>query len=121
MVIIDYETALDVRGNKVQYSGGYICWPRQLLQNGTEFYIPELTNDLFASILVVLHLLYPSRFDKFDDAQIDAKHNQSLETSRLLQVWKDIEASRIWRQFYEAAKDGNYNVLLGMADVFCHV
>jgi len=44
MVIIDYETAFDSEvnhspGNEVDYSGGYICWLRWLLQSGVlEFY-----------------------------------------------------------------------------------
>jgi hypothetical protein len=38
VVIIDYETAFDSEGNhspgnEVDYSGGYICWPRRLLQS----------------------------------------------------------------------------------------
>ena len=37
VVIIDYETAFDLgnhsTGDQVDYSGGYICWPRRLLQS----------------------------------------------------------------------------------------
>jgi serine/threonine protein kinase len=37
------------------------------------------------------------------------------------QVWKDIESSKIWGQFYGAAGDKDYNNLLDISDVFCHV
>jgi hypothetical protein len=66
-VIIDYETAFDsernhLPGNEVDYSGGYICWPRRLLQSREQSYTPEPADDL-ACILVVLHLLFPCQFD----------------------------------------------------------
>jgi hypothetical protein len=38
-----------------------------------------------------------------------------------LQMWKDIESSKIWGQFYEAARDKNYNKLLDISEVFSHV
>jgi hypothetical protein len=72
-------------------------------------------------MLVVLHLLFPCQFDKFNVGKIDAKDNESSETLRVLQTWKDIEASRIWGPFYKAAEHENYDDLLGMSDVFCHV
>jgi hypothetical protein len=125
VVIIDYETAFDSEGNhstpnEVDYSGGYICWPRRLLQSMEQSYIPEPSDDLFACILVVLHLLFPRRFDEFSASNIGA-NNQNPETLSVLQMWKDIESSKIWGQFYEAARDRNYDRLLGIADVFSHV
>ena len=56
VVIIDYETAIDSEstGNKVHYSGGYICWPRRRLLSGEQSYMPKAADDLFACILVVL-------------------------------------------------------------------
>ena len=123
MVIIDYETAFDseATGNEVDYSGGYICWPRRLLQSGEQLYKPERADDLFACILVVLHLLFPRRFDEIDARNIGADGNQNPETLRVLQMWKDIESSRIWGQFYEAARDENYDRLLEISEVFSHV
>jgi hypothetical protein len=126
VVIIDYETAFDSKriystGNEVVYSGGYICWPRRLLQSRDQPYIPEPADDLFACILVVLHLLFPSRFDEINAGNIRADDDQNPETSRVLQMWKDIENSKIWGQFYEAARDKNYDGLLEISDVFSHV
>ena len=127
VVIIDYETAFDLGGRNhstnhgVDYSGGYICWPRRLLQSMEQSYMPEPADDLFACILVVLHLLFPCRFDQFNAGNIRADYNQNSETSRVLQMWRDIESSKIWGQFYRAAKDQNYDGLLQMSEVFCHV
>jgi hypothetical protein len=124
VVIIDYETAFDSKGNHstgVLYSGGYICWPRRHLQSGEPLYIPEPADDLFACILVVLHLLFPRRFDEIDARNIRANDNKNPETLRVLQMWKDIQSSKIWGQFYEAARDKNYNKLLDISEVFSHV
>ena len=126
VVIIDYETAFDSEGNhstdnEVDYSGGYICWPRRLLQSKKQSYKPEPSDDLFACILVVLHLLFPCRFDEFDMGKIRADGDQNPETLRVLQMWKDIESSKIWGHFYEAARDEDYDRFLGISDVFCHV
>jgi hypothetical protein len=132
VVIIDYETAFDSErnpshstGNEVVYSGGYICWPRRLLQSrdSEQSYMPEPADDLFACILVVLHLLFPCRFDEINagNIQADANGDQSPETLRVLQMWKDIESSKIWGQFYEAARDQNYDGLLEISEVFSHV
>jgi hypothetical protein len=123
VVIIDYETAFDLErnhstGNEVDYSGGYICWPRRLLQSRQQSYIPEPADDLFACILVVLHLLFPRRFDEINAGNIGA---DGPETSRVLQMWKDIESSKIWGKFYEAARDENYDGLLEISEVFSHV
>jgi serine/threonine protein kinase len=116
VVIIDYETAFDSEGNhstgnEVDYLGGYICWPRRLLLSRKQSYIPEPTDDLFACILVVLHLLFPKRFDEINAGNIRADGDQNLETLKVLQMWRDIECSKIWGQFYEAARYKNYDEL----------
>jgi hypothetical protein len=126
VVIIDYETAFDSErnrstSNEVDYSGGYICWPRRLLQSPEQLYMPEPADDLFACILVVLQLLFPRRFDEFNAGNIRADGNQNPETLRVLQMWRDIESSKIWGQFYEAAKDKKYDGLLEISEVFCHI
>ena len=60
LVIIDYENAVLVEevSNRVDYFGGYISWPIKLLKSNDSIYIPRAEDDLFASILVVLHMLY---------------------------------------------------------------
>ncbi|KAH9969287.1 hypothetical protein BGW80DRAFT_1335442 [Lactifluus volemus] len=122
VVIIDYETAFDSWGHRsTDYSGGYICWPRRLLQSGEQLYMPEPADDLFACILVVLHLLFPCRFDKFNAGSIQADGNQNSETLDVLKMWEDIENSKIWGKFYQAARDQDYDGLLEISDVFCHV
>ncbi|KAF8232031.1 hypothetical protein L208DRAFT_1466105 [Tricholoma matsutake] len=126
VVIIDYETAFNSGGNQstnneVDYSGGYICWPRRLLQSTEKSYIPRPADDLFACILVVLHLLFPCQFDEFNTGNIRADGNQNSETSRVLQMWKDIESSKIWGPSYQAASDQDYDGLLEILEVFCHV
>ena len=126
VVIIDYETAFDSEGNhstgnEVDYSGGYICWPRRLLQSREQSYIPKPADDLFACILVVLHLLFPRRFDEINAGNIRAEGDQNPETLRVLQMWRDIESSKIWGQFYDAARDENYDGLLEISEVFSHV
>lgn len=125
VVIIDYETAFDSGGDhftgKVDYSGGYICWPRRLLQSAEQTYIPKPADDLFACILVVLHLLFPRRFDEFNASNIRPNDVVNNETSKVLQMWRDIESSKIWGKFYQAASDEDYDTLLELSEVFCHV
>ena len=126
VVIIDYETAFDLEGNhyngnEVDYSGGYICWPRRLLLSREQSYTPKPADDLFACILVVLHLLFPRRFDEINVGNIRADGDPNSETSKVLQMWRDIENSKIWGQFYEAARDENYDELLDISEVFSHV
>ena len=58
VVIIDYETAHELQLEKVEYSGGYLCWPHRLLEAKTVLYVPEVADDLYASILVVLNMLF---------------------------------------------------------------
>ena len=123
VVIIDYETAFafDQGPREVEYAGGYICWPTRLLQTGTKLYVPSPADDLFASVLVVLHLLFPSRFDEFNAGEIQSDDEANQETLRILQTWKDIESSSVWGQFYQAARNEEYDNLLRMSDFFCHV
>jgi hypothetical protein len=66
-------------------------------------------HDLFACILVVLHLLFPQCFDEINARNIRADGDQNPETLRVLQMWRDIESSKIWGQFYEAARYENYD------------
>jgi len=125
-VIIDYETTFDSKGhhfpgNEVDYSGGYICWPRRLLQSREQSYTPEPADDLFACILVVLHLLFPCRFDVFNAGNIRPDDSQNPETSRVLQMWRDIESSKIWGRFYQSGRAQDYVGLLEISEVFCHV
>jgi hypothetical protein len=126
VVIIDYETAVVVNdvSQGVEYHGGFISWPKRLLEHNTLQYIPEPEDDLFASILLVLHMLFPFHFDAFCASHIRVggpQEKPSSETLELLKLWGDIEKSPIWQPFVEAAKALDYDLLKGMADVFCHV
>jgi hypothetical protein len=126
VIIIDYETAVVVTNNASDvYLGGYICWPKRLLESSTssDLYQPKPADDLFACILVVLHLLFPSSFDAFRASSImpsPISSQRNKETQQLLSLWEGIEQSKIWGFSIEAAETRNYEVLKNMADVFCH-
>jgi hypothetical protein len=125
-VIIDYENALLVKdvSEGVQYLGGFISWPMRLLKGKTSRYIPTAEDDLLASILLVLHMLFPRSFDSFRASNVGLvgdPHSPSEETLQLMNLWDDIEKSCMWKPFLTAAKARDYEVLKGMADVFCHV
>jgi hypothetical protein len=124
VVIIDYETALVLSDECADYLGGYICWPKRHLESGNYFYDPEPADDLFACILVVLHMLFPARFDAFPASRIRVPlsgQDYNDETAKLLLLWQEIKLSRIWGVFVKAAQDKDYTSLKHMADVFCHV
>ena len=126
VVIIDYETAVVVNdvSQGVEYCGGFISWPKRLIENNILRYIPKPEDDLFASILLVLHMLFPLHFDAFRANCIGLSGPQekpSKETLELKRLWGDIEKSRIWEPFMKAAEARNYEMLKGMGDVFCHV
>jgi hypothetical protein len=110
--------AYDLEFKKVIYKGGYVCWPQRLLETGTQLHVPEAADDLYASILVVLHMLFPCRFNIFDVYRIGSNPDPTLETLEILQIWKDIEASKIWGLFYLAARDLDYDTLLEIGDCF---
>ena len=125
-VIIDYENALLVKdvSEEVEYLGGFISWPMRLLKSKTSRYIPTAEDDLMASILLVLHMLFPRNFDSFRASNIGFvgnPHSPSDETLQLMNLWKDIKKSCMWKPFLTAANARDYEVLKGMADVFCHV
>ena len=122
VVIVDFETSVLIDGKtEVSYEGGRICWPKRLLESNTEYYIPEPADDLLACILVVLHFLFPSRFHKFHMGSISIRASRTPETRQLIQLWKDMEDSKIWGPFINAAKMVKYEELKGMADIFCSV
>jgi serine/threonine protein kinase len=124
VVIIDYETAVVVDDalQRVEYHGGFISWPKRLIENNTSHYIPQPEDDLLASILLVLHMLFPLHFDAFRASHIGVGGTTpSPETMKLKALWDYIESSRIWEPFVKAAKARDYELLKGMADVFCHV
>jgi Protein kinase domain len=122
VVIVDFETSvLADSSEEVIYEGGHICWPKRLLESNVELYIPEPADDLFACILVVLHLLFPSRFNMFHQGSISNRMPRTRETTKLLQLWNDIEKSKIWGPFVKAARTEKYDNLKGMADVFYSV
>jgi serine/threonine protein kinase len=124
VVIIDCETSV-MHGNTYEtYYGGCICWPKRLLETDRRLYTPEPADDLFACILVVLHLLFPSRFDAFHVNRIGISsfgQQRNEETEQLLELWNDIGQSQIWGRFMTAAQGRKYKELKGMADVFCHI
>jgi len=122
VVIVDFETAVKFDGgNEVDYRGGCICWPMRLLEFDIASYTPKPTDDLLACILVVLHLLFPSKFDCFSAEKITIRTPHTPETKQLIQLWKNIEDSKIWGPFVEAANTLQYERLKDMADVFCSV
>jgi hypothetical protein len=122
VIIVDFETSvLYDRKTEVTYEGGRICWPNRLLECNTKHYIPEPADDLLACILVVLHFLFPSRFHNFHMGSISIRASCTPETRQLIQLWTDIEDSKIWGPFVKAAQLVKYEELKGMADVFCSV
>jgi Protein kinase domain len=122
-IIIDFEASVLTDSDKtaMTYEGGYICWPRRLLESNTEHYIPQPADDLFACILVVLHLLFPYRFDTFRMSGISIGTPRPPETTQLLELWNEIDKSQIWGPFVTAAGSLEYDKLKGMADVFCSI
>ena len=117
VIIIDYETATPITPEKVPYHGGFICWPRRLLDKN-DSYIPEATDDLYAAILVTLHLLFPLQFDSFRASNIKPG---SVETMKLLRLWGNMEDSFVWGPFMKAAEGKDYDTLGKMGQVFRHM
>jgi serine/threonine protein kinase len=110
VIIIDYETSVtDVE--YVEYSGGFIWWQKRLLEEDAMFSTHQPADDLFACILVVLHMLFPSRFDAFHAGCIGIHRFGQLrhtnEMQQLLNLWEDIEQSKIWGRFMKAAQGRN--------------
>jgi hypothetical protein len=123
-VIVDFENALSIEGGAkgVEYFGGFISWPRQHLNSNRKLYIPKVEDDLHASILLVLHLLFPQQFNSFPSGRVGVAttpDTRSLETNKLLELWDNIENSCMWKPFLKAASEKDYGKLKGMADVFC--
>ena len=124
VVIIDFENALFLGDDpeEVEYFGGFISWPRRLLHSPTKWYIPRVEDDLFASILLVLHMLFPVQFNTFRASKIEPHLGAlSHETVRLIQLWEGIEKSPIWEPFVKAAEEKNYEKLKGMAEFFLFI
>ncbi|KAF8631835.1 hypothetical protein AX17_004985 [Amanita inopinata Kibby_2008] len=105
VVITDYETAVvtDPTWEKDIYYGGFICWPRNNLKDKLQQYKPKPADDLFASILVILHMLFPHRFNAFDVANIgvSGRGQRTEETKQVLKLWDELERSSIWGQFVQ--------------------
>jgi len=109
VVIVDFETSVMANeSGEIVYEGGLICWPWQLLENIMEWYKPLAVDDLMACILLVLHFLFPGRFDMFNAGNVGIGNEQSQETRQVLQMWKDIESSKIWGPFTKFAHDLEY-------------
>jgi Protein kinase domain len=125
VVIIDYETSVAFNEvSQVEYLGGFICWPERLLKSDIDRYKPQPTDDLLACILVVLHMLFPTRFNAFRASSIrvgQAGQERTTETNQVLKLWEKIRDSEIWGQFVQAAEDANYKQLKLMGHVFCHI
>ena len=120
VIIIDYETAIQTGAENVEYMGGFVCWPKRLLLSNAEHYSPEPVDDLHATILVILHMVFPSQFDRIY-ACYAGEILRTQETRQLLELWEAIEKSRIWNRFVKAADDLQYETLKDMADVFCYL
>jgi hypothetical protein len=107
----------------VEYLGGFIYWLKHLLESNTIHYEPKPADNLFATILVVLHLICPSQLDAFcaSSIRVSAGDNCTPETKWLLALWEEIGHSGIWGSFMKATEKGDYQQLKGMADVFCHI
>jgi hypothetical protein len=52
---------------------------------------------------------------------ISIRMPQTRETTKLLQLWNDIEKSKMWGPFVNAAGMEKYDDLRGIANVFCSV
>jgi hypothetical protein len=93
-----------------------------LIESNKTEYVPEAADDLKASILAVLHMVYPSQYESLRVNGIGIPRGgerRSAETQYLLDLWDRIEKSRMWGRFVEAAEKCDYERLKEMGDVFC--
>jgi hypothetical protein len=120
IIIIDYESSYHDTSHKgTTYEGGMICWPRRLLESKQALYEPKPSDDLEAVILLVITMLFPLRFERFDHRLVGV--NGSEEAEKLLQLWVALEQSSVWGSLVTAAHKLNYVKLKGLTDVFCFV
>lgn len=120
-VLIDFGTAIDIRAKPtaVEYHGGYVCCPPDVIGKFTNAYVPAPSDDCFAVVLLVNSILFPARWETFQAVELESPC--SLETRDLGNFWKKLQTSVIWKPFYDAACCADYSGLKGMVELLVYV
>lgn len=121
-VLIDLGAAIDVTEqteSNIQFCGGYVCCPPELIGHLNTSYTPSPADDCLAVILLVNTILFPARWAGFRSCELEKAG--SPETRILGDFWKRMATSPIWRAFYNAGCAADYDGLKEMGEFFVYL
>ena len=135
-IIIDFDCSYNLNGNIREqatittYAGGLICVPNHVVKKAineieiggggqvqTMGYKPEESDDLFAFVILVIALLFPTQFDRFPVQRMNWSRvglPQLQEMDRFHEECTDWEG---WGKWWDCAKNSDYEGLKGIGKV----
>ena len=137
-VIIDFDCAyrLPLNGggrdlaNIATYSGGLICVPNRVIKKAKEeirsggggqvqtmTYEPEVEDDLFAFVILVIAMLFPIQFDRFPVHRLSWPRMGRFQLEEMDRFHEECENSLVWGKWWNYAKWKDYERLKGIGTV----
>lgn len=120
-ILIDFDCAYHLHWSvPTDYRGGYICVPpchlKNMIEQGPAFlYVPALSDDCFAVVLLAYVLLFPHRFAGFRASKI--AEPGSTEGTHMIGFWNELYKSRLWSVYIGLAMRGQVENL-DVAEIF---
>ena len=132
-VIIDFDCSYIIPGDdraSTTYSGGLICVPNRVINkakavidNGgggevqTITYVPEVEDDLFAFVMLVIALLFPIQFDRFPVKRMSWPRMGRHQLDEMGTFHEQCQNSEVWGKWWGYAAKKDYERLKGIGTI----
>lgn len=114
-VLIDFGAAIIHDGRLHDFEGGIVCAPSRVIGQFDRQYMPSPVDDCLAWVLLLNALLAPTRWAGLRSDEIMTEGSDSEK--RMRELWRGLEASRVWGPGVAAAKKKGYEDMAQMLDV----
>lgn len=114
-VLIDFGAAIIHDGRLHDFEGGIVCAPSRVIGQFDRPYLPSPVDDCLAWVLLLNALLAPTRWAGLRSDEIMTEGSDSEKQMR--ELWRGLEASRVWGPGVIAAKQTRYDEMAQMLDV----
>lgn len=114
-VLIDFGAAISHDGRLHDFQGGIVCAPSRVIGQFDRQYLPSPVDDCLAWVLLLNALLAPTRWAGIRSDEIMTEGSDSEK--RMRELWRGLEASKVWGPGVVAAKGKKYEEMALMLDV----
>ncbi|KAF8431545.1 hypothetical protein BGX38DRAFT_1263415 [Terfezia claveryi] len=134
-IIIDFDCSYKLNARDqakiTTYAGGLICVPKRVVKRAINeidaggdgqvqsmSYTPKKKDDLFAFVILVISMIFPSQFDKFPVERISWRRVGLEQLHGMIKFFEECKRSTGWGKWWALAKNCDYEGLKSIGEQY---